>query len=462
MTNVDTLAKYGTLFQSKVISVLLDDKMFLEQVYDIVDSKYFDSDGNQWIVSKIIWYFMHYKNIPTMQVFKSEMDKETDELKSSIIPSLREAYNNIKSIDAQYIKDEFLKFCRNQSMKNAILRSADLLKSGQYDDIKSLVTKAIQAGEARDFGHIWKTDLDDRLVHTARNTIATGWPVIDNLMDGGLAAGELGVIIAPSGIGKSWFLSRIGHAAVKNNKKVVHYTFELNQVYSGLRYDTLTLGVEPNQVKNHRSNLEKIIQGIGGELAVKYFPTRTVSTSTLMADIHRRINTGFTPDLVIIDYADLMRPTDRADNRYQELGIIYEDIRGMLGELGIPGWTASQTQRSGLNEDVIEADKIAESFAKIMTADFAMSVSRKLEDKLANTARAHVMKNRFGPDGCTKPCEVDYSRGIVEIYDENSPKGLMLKRKMQQGEGQVKEMLRQKLKDFKSSNSLIEDGDDLG
>ena len=462
MSELDTLSKYGTGFQIKVLSVLLSDREFLEQTQDIIDPKYFDADGASWVAKKIAWYFDKYRDIPTAQVFKSELDKEEkSEIKSSIIPVLKDVYNNIDAGDLNYVKDEFLKFCKNQAIKNAILRSADYLKTGRYDDIKSIITKSMQAGMERNFGHIWKTDLDKRITNAARATVPTGWDIVDHLTDGGIAGGELGVIMAPAGIGKSWFLSKIGLAALKLGKKVLHYSYELNENYLGLRYDTLLTGIEPNKVKFHKEDVEKAIQNITGELAIKYFPTRTVSATSLMADVQRRISVGFKPDLIIVDYADLMRPTEKSDNRYQDLGVIYEDIRSMAGELSIPLWTASQTQRSGLNEAVIEGDKIAESFAKVMTADFIMSVSRQLEDKIANTARAHVIKNRFGPDGITLPCEVNFVNGTVEVYDENSPKGVLLRRQMQRGEGQIKQMLKQKLMEFKEQD-LVEPDDDLG
>jgi hypothetical protein len=134
----------------------------------------------------------------------------------------------------------------------------------------------------------------------------------------------------------------------------------------------------------------------------------------------------------------------------------------MLGELDIPGWTASQSQRSSLNDDIIEADKVAESYAKIMTADLIMSVSRKLEDKVANTGRAHLIKNRFGQDGITMPCEINFTKGLIEIYDENSPKGSLLKKQMKAGESEVKKMLHDKWKAHQTNIYSEEEYDDLG
>jgi hypothetical protein len=143
-----------------------------------------------------------------------------------------------------------------------------------------------------------------------------------------------------------------------------------------------------------------------------------------------------------------MRSSDRVEARHQELGEIYKEIRGMSGEVGIPVWTASQTQRSSIQDDIIEADKIASSYEKIMNADLVISLSRKLEDKANHTGRAHLMKNRFGLDGVTLPVYMNTGIGKIEIYDETSSRGMLLKKQMQQGEGLLKKALAKKFSDL--------------
>lgn len=466
----DTLINYGNVFQIKALSAIISDVGYFEQIQDILESKYFDSEYHQWIVGKIKWYYRHYKSIPSLEVFKVEIYKEDNEnYRIQLIESLRKIYVHIESTDLQYVKDKILEFCKNQSLKNAILESADLLSNQEYDKIESLIKKSIQAGAPRDPGHVWKMDIEKRLSENVRNTIPTGWEIIDTLMNGGLGRGELGTIIAPSGIGKSWSLSRIGIHALKMGLNVLHYTMELNEDYVGIRYDSMLINQESNKMKDFKSVLEKEIEKIPGHLQIKYYPARTANASMLAADINIRKANGFHPDLVLIDYADLMRSIDKTSNRYEELGYIYEDIRSVFGELSLPVWTVSQTQRSSLNEDIIEADKIADSFAKIMKADFVMSLSRKLEDKLSNSARGHIIKNRFGPDGITVMAEFDTSRGIVELYDMESPKGQMIKKKMTSGESELKAFFREKYQEQEKykfagldSSNILNSDDDLG
>jgi hypothetical protein len=140
---------------------------------------------------------------------------------------------------------------------------------------------------------------------------------------------------------------------------------------------------------------------------------------------------GVTPNLIIIDYAELMRLGGRKDSRKDELiQELYEELRGLAGEYMVPLWTASQTNRSAAEDDVIEGDKVSESYGKNFTVDFGMSLSRKSKDKLGNTARWHVFKNRFGPDGVTFPSKMDTSKGRIDIYKESSVNGAKAKEEM--------------------------------
>lgn len=454
--NVDNLAKFGPTFQAKVLASMLSSADFLQQSLDVLNPNFFETEAGKWIVEETVSYFTEYKSLPTLEVFKIELDKERDDvLKIAVKEQLRTAFQRKNDDDLEYVKDSFLDFAKNQALKSAIVKSVDLLQIGQYGEIKTLIDGAMRAGQPRNIGHNWKEDISMRLAGVTRLTVPTGWDAIDVLTGGGLAAGELGVIAAPSGIGKSWALATIGANAAKAGKRVVHYTLELNENYVGLRYDTIFTGIEPGSIMEHPDKVQDMVDQIPGDIIIKYYPARSVTVHTIRAHVEHLIGNKMKPDIMLIDYADLMRSVDRADARYQELGAIYEEIRGMSGELGIPCWTASQTQRSSIQDDIIQADKISESYNKIMTADLVISLSRKLEDKANHTGRAHVMKNRFGADGITLPVFMNTSLGKIEIYDENSSKGILLKKQMQAGESMLKKTLAKKFNEL--HNDFSED-----
>ena len=156
---------------------------------------------------------------------------------------------------------------------------------------------------------------------------------------------------------------------------------------------------------------------------------------------------GINVDLLVVDYADILRSqsSNRNSNTYLEQGSIYTELRGIAGELGIPCWTASQSSRGAVNEDIIEADKLSDSYKKVMIADFIMSLSRRNEDKLNNTGRIHIIKNRLGSDGMTFPAKINTNCGVVELFDYRSPEGMALMNGMVSSATEFKDIIKSKM-----------------
>ena len=443
---VDTLSKYGQSFQSKVVSALLTDTKFLDTIGEITTPKFFENDANKWIISEILDYHNEYKKAPTLDVFKVQLSKvDNDILKKTVIDQLKHVHTQIGNVDLDYIKNEFKDFCINQNLKGVILRSVDLLQAGSYDRIKDLVDSAMKVGTETNLGMDYIEDFDIRTEELNRKTVPTKWNPINDLMDGGLGPGELGVVVAPSGVGKTWILTAIGAEAVRRGLSVVHYTMELSEHYVGARYDTVFTQIPSTELKEKKEEVKGKISNLKGKLLIKYFPPKGVSVKKLQQHIEKMVTLDNKPDVIIVDYADLLLShSNKSDSTYAEQGGVYIDLRGMSGELEIPIWTASQTNRSAIDSEVIEADKIADSYAKVMNADFIMSWSRKSKDKLNDTARAHIMKNRFGPDGITFPCKMNTNTGYIEVYESNSPDGVIATKQSASGQLETKKLLHKK------------------
>ena len=445
----ESLVKYGTGFQSKIITSLLLDSKFIKQIVDILEISYFDSDSNKFLIKSIKDYFGKYKTNPTMEAIKVLIDDvENDVLKTAIVDSLRNAWQHRESNDLEFVKEKTLEFCKNQVVKNAIMESVELLESQRYDEIKTIIDSAMTAGMERDIGHEYITGFEERMTQQTRNTMPTQWDSVNDLMDGGLAGGELGVVVAPAGIGKSWTLQALGAHAVKKGLNVIHYTLELNAQYVGLRYDTIVSGQPTGNLQYYKDDVLKAINKLKGNLIIKYYPTRTASVNTLTAHLQQCELQGIKPDMVIVDYADIMKSTQHFNEKRHQIGHVYEELRGMAGEFEVPVWTASQANRSSLEEDVIGAEKVSEDYSKVMTADFVMSMSRKVEDKIANTGRFHVIKNRFGPDGITFPATINTNTGYIQIYETSTQGGREVQGKMNNADEYIRKTLAQKKKDF--------------
>lgn len=448
---VDSLNQYGKTFQIKAIAAMFVDRSFLQQIADIIRPEYFESESNIWILEIVLKHFAEYKSPPTKDVLKVKItDISDDVLKTAILEQLKDIFRYMESSDLDFVKNEILKFCKNQEIKHAIQESVQLLQNGNYDAIKTKIDSAMKAGADTDIGHEYKKSVASRYDEAARHTVTTGWDVIDDLMDGGLAPGELGVVMAPAGIGKSWLLINIGANAVRQGKNVIHYTLELNQDYVGQRYDSVITGIGAQNLKHHIGEIESKMESLQGELVIKYYPTKSTGVMGLKAHIEKSIMLGAKPDLVVVDYADLLKVNSKKD-KHEALEDLYEDLRGMAGEYQIPVWTASQAGRSALEEDIIEADKIASSYGKVMVADFLMSLSRKVEDKLSGTGRGHVIKNRFGPDGITLPSKINTNNGQFQFFEPQTTQGKQTTQQMKTGETLVKKNLAQKFKDLGGS-----------
>jgi len=447
---MDKLTDFGHTFQIKSISALLKNQTFLEQIHDILDEKHFDSDGLKWIVKECKKYYDEYRKCITLDVFKVKTNEvENDVLKLAIIENLKEVFRHLESPDLDFIEDKALDFFKNQTLKSAIVQSVEIMEAkGDFEQIKKLVDDALNAGTERNIGHEYIEHIEDRYSETARSTVETGWEVIDDLTQGGLGGGELGVIVAPAGVGKTWVLAAIGANAMKRGKHIVHYSLELNESYVGLRYDSIFTGIANQNLKYHKDDVISEMDKLKGDLVIKYYPTKSASVNTLSAHLKRITTLGTQVDMVVVDYADILKDVGSAREVRHALGNIYEDLRGLAGEFQIPVWTASQANRSALDEDVIEAQKVSESYQKIMTADFVMSLSRKVEDKIGNTGRFHVIKNRFGPDGMTFPAKVNTNTGKMEIYEGNSVGGKEQQTKIDNRDNLMKKMLSNRYEDL--------------
>ena len=423
---MNKLEQYGHSFQTKVLNCLVSDREFLQQVVDIIKPEFFDSEANQWITSITLEYFESFKTTPSMEVFKVEMDKiKNDVVKVAARQQIKDVYLASKATDLEFVKETFVDFCKNQTLKSALMNSVNLLEMGAYDDIRNLIDNALKAGTEKSVGHEYMDQLEDRYREEARNTIETPWHGINTLMCGGIGNGDLGLIVGNPGGGKSWALVSLGAHAVKLGYTVFHYTLELGDAYVGKRYDACFTEIPVGDLQHHKTDIKNAIEDIRGNLIIKEFPAGKAGVNTIDAHIEKCIGQGIEPDMIILDYADLLGGGFSREKR-ERLDDIYTNLRGLASSRKLPIWTVSQVNRTASRENIIQGDRIAESYGKIMIVDFAMSLSRKAEDKENGTGRMHIMKNRYGADGLSFDAQIDTSIGKFtmgeRISNEEEPR----------------------------------------
>ena len=245
MTVLSRLAQYGHSFQTKVIGALLTQRQFLINIYESLDSKYFENTAHVWIIDKTIEYFDKYHTTPSQDILVVEIKKiENEILKTALIESLKEAYKASDDKDLEYIQKEFTSFCQFQQMKKAILKSTDLLELGDLDGIQQIINKAIKSGQDRNVGMIYEKDVEQRYRDDDRRPIPYPWKAFNDITHGGFGKGELVLIFGNPKGGKSWTTIDMAAYAAMLGYNIVYYTLELSEGYVGKRMDAYLTGIE--------------------------------------------------------------------------------------------------------------------------------------------------------------------------------------------------------------------------
>jgi len=471
---LEHLSNYGTSFQIKVISALLQPKAsdfqisLIDRVIDYLDPDYFESEPNRVLVKIIKNYYEKYKKSPKVEDFVIEIKKSNldDILRQAVVENYKQALEYLKKGDFEYVEAEFQDFCKTRSLINAIFKSVDYINGGQLDLVKPLIDDALKISTIENFGTKYTTSVEERLTNTDRdNLCATPWAALNEVIAGGLGAGDLGCVIAPSGAGKSWVLSALGMQALKLGKNVLHVTLELGEKYVHNRYDSILTGIKIDDLKYHEEELkDKIYSEIKGELITKYFPTKSLTVQQLRSFLNSLLSINFKPDLLVLDYADLLSPEihgKRITSSYEDGGNIYEYLRGLGGEFGIPIWTASQANRGGEKNKILTNSDVADSYKKIFTSDCVLTLSRNIDDKAAKIARMFLSKNRYGPDGILFPAKMDVDHGIIDLFAEESVAGKAIIKESKRTEGHAeKRMLKDVNEEVKKEKLKLSKMDD--
>jgi replicative DNA helicase len=390
----------------------------------VIQEGYFDSDSHKWIVGQVLGYHDKYHTTISMDVLKVELQKiDNDILQVAVKEELRNSYQASQE-DLEYVEEEFSTFCKNQELKDALLEGAELLNQGDYEAIRNRIEKAMKAGMDKNIGHEYNKDIETRYRVDYRPTVPTPWPVMNDAIQGGFGPGDLIIMFGNPGGGKSWTMVAAAAHAVQLGYKVNYYTLELGEDYVGKRFDCYFTGRSIDEVNKHRKEVENYVNNLKGKLIVKEYPPKMATVGTIKAHIQKCTDMGHQPDLVVIDYVDYLKAPSKSrySERKDEIDDVFIATKGLAKDLKIPILTPSQVNRMGAKDDVIEGDKAAGSYDKMMVADICLSLSRKKEDKVLGTGRIHVMKNRYGMDGMTYDVKMDTNNGHIEIegkYDES-------------------------------------------
>jgi len=422
---MDSLGIFGKSFQENMCKLMLYDRSYCDQMQEVLDVKYLELKYLQVFTDKLFNYKKEYGIHPTNETLNSVLNTELTDENEVIQKQVMDYFVKVQAFpdisDKDYIVSKSVDFCRKQVLKKAMMKSVPLLNKCSFEEIEKLISDALRLGINNDHGYDYIKDFEARFIERARNPVTTGWTKIDKITKGGLGQGELVVVVAPTGAGKSHVLVHLGAQALKQGKNVVHFTLELADTSVAQRYDACLTGIPLDELINQKDEVYDVIKDIDGQLIVKEFPTKSASVVTLKNHLEKIRQTEMEIDMIVVDYGDLLKSSVVRKNseKRHELESIYEELRGLGQEFGCPIVTASQTNRKGLNEEVITMESISEAFNKCFVADFIISLSRTIKDRNANIARIFVAKNRNGPDGIVFSAFMDTSSVSIKVLERD-------------------------------------------
>lgn len=433
---------------------MLSDTTWAAQMIEVMIPEYFDIKYLSYLCKKYYEYYGKYRSFPTLQllvtIIKDELTASNDVvLRDQIIEYLHRIKTNPDMGDLQYVKDKSLEFCKRQAFKDALEQSVELIQTEKYESVINIMKSAISVGMPNTTGHDFFDDMEARFVQINRQVVPTGLGRLDNhdILRGGLGRGEIGVVVANTGVGKSHFLVAMGCEAMRAGKNVIHYTFELSEHETGKRFDSNLCDIPSNEIIDRKEEVKKKYQEMKadmGRLIIKEYPTGSASVVTIRNHIEKLALKGFKPGLVVIDYADVMKSTREYDSLRHELKLIYTELRNLAVEMNIPVWTASQANKDSSKSDVVGLENMSEAYGKAQVADIVLSISRKPMEKAEGSGRIFVAKNRAGRDGLLFPISIDTAKSKFAVLDDTE---LTLNEAVAQDQNSLKNKLKEKWKE---------------
>lgn len=423
-----SFGQFGSHFQEILLQQLLVNAQWAAQIEEVIDTNYFDLKYLQFLSERFFEYSRKYKTFPTLKLLVSIVKDELKEKRASdevlcsqVVDYLQRMRLAPDQQDAPYVRDKALDFCRRQAMRKALENAIDSMEGERYEEIVADVRRATMVGTVASVGHDFMNDIEARFSAEARRCVATGIPELDTkeMLDGGVACGELATVVACTAVGKSHWLVHMGASALKQGKSVVHYTMELSELKVGTRYDSHFTEIDATYIFDRKDDVLKKYEELElGKLFIKYYPTMAVTVSQIRAHLERLSFSGFVPDLIIIDYADLVRSQRQYESPRFEIKAVYEELRGLAGELNVPIWTASQSNKDGQDKDILDVGNMGEAYSKGQISDLVVTLSRKAQERALGVGRLYVAKNRAGRDGIVYPVYIDTAQSRFTIKGE--------------------------------------------
>jgi len=334
----------GKDFQVRLLYQILTDRKYAESIMDIMDANYFEDEFLRKIAITVKNAHEKHEAIPDMNSLEMRlMDSAKDNIQRDFILRQLRHVKEANANDTYWVQERALKFCKQQELKKSVKEIQQIIDKGDIDDYdrcEEILKKALETGDGKDDGIDVFNDMDSVLADDFRKPIKTGIEGLDNCMDGGLSKGELAVILAPFGVGKTTMITKIANSAKNQELNVLQIFFEDNPKVIQRKHLACWSGVNLNDLKFHKDELKDIAEKKGaekGQLKLKKFPSDGTTIPHIKQYIKKQIAQGFRPDIVLVDYIDCIQSSKAFKDSWDAEGNVMRQFETMLAELDMAG-----------------------------------------------------------------------------------------------------------------------------
>jgi len=439
----------GSSFQLQLINQIILDKEFARSIIDVIDVNYFENKYFKLIIQMIKEYYSKYEHTPTFdtseQITKSELQQESA---SKIVIDTLKKIKDAPVDGGEFVQEKARKFCKQQELQKAMNNAQKIIDGGEfenYDKVEQLVRNALQVGEREEGVINVFSNIDEVLDEDYRHPIPMGISGIDRLLKGGLAKGEIGVILAPTGVGKTTLMTKITNHAFNLGYNVLQIFFEDNPKIIQRKHFVLWTKIHPDELTPKKDEVLKKVAEIKAtmpnQLILQKLPSDSLSMLQIKNMVRKMIADGIKIDMISLDYIDCVLPDKNLGDEWKSEGSVMRAFEAMCHELDLVGWTATQGNRSSISSEVVTTDQMGGSIKKAQVGHVIISVAKTLQQKEMKLATMAITKSRIGDDGVVfENCKFD--NGMLEIDTDSSVTFLGLEEQQEQkNRDRIKELM---------------------
>ena len=407
------IKEYNTDVQALFLRMMVTNAELYTRVMNIMNAENFDRTLRP-VAEFMVEHTTKYSIMPDPIQIKATTGVEVE-----AIPELDEGHYD-------WFLEEFEQFTKRQELERAILKAADLLEKGDFDPVEKLIKDAVQISLQRDMGTDYFADPKERLnkYFNQGGQVSTGWPQLDRVMYGGMSRGELNIFAGGSGSGKSLVMMNIALNWLKQGLSGVYVTLELSEELTSLRTDAMLTSMSTKDIRKNLDDAELKVKMAGkkmGQYRVKGLPAQS-NVNVIRAYIKEvQIQTGIKIDFVMIDYLDLVMPVSikvNPSDQFIKDKYVSEELRNLSKELGVLMITASQLNRSAVEEIEFDHSHIAGGISKINTADYVFGIFTSRSMRERGKYQIQCMKSRSST-GVGMKIDLEYNIETMRITDDD-------------------------------------------